>query len=57
MKIVKKKIKLKNCHFYSRERSLYIAWACFVMVPEKQSCASVIIGDTKASNAHCKKEK
>ena len=28
MKIVKKK-STENCHFYSREKSLYIAWACF----------------------------
>ena len=28
MKIVKQ-IQLENCHFYSREKSLYIAWACF----------------------------
>ena len=28
MKIVKKK-SIKNCHFYSREKSLYVAWACF----------------------------
>ena len=28
MKIVKKK-KPENCHFYSNEKSLYIAWACF----------------------------
>ena len=27
MKIVKKSN--ENCHFYSREKSLYIAWACF----------------------------
>ena len=24
-----KEIQLKYCHFYSREKSLYIAWACF----------------------------
>ena len=28
MKIVKKK-STANCHFYSREISLYIAWTCF----------------------------
>ena len=28
MKIVKKK-RTENCNFYSREISLYIAWACF----------------------------
>ena len=28
MKIVKKKSN-ENCHFYSREKSLYTAWACF----------------------------
>ena len=28
MKIVKKK-STENCHFYSHEKSLYIAWACF----------------------------
>ena len=28
MKIVKKK-STENWHFYSREKSLYIAWACF----------------------------
>ena len=28
MKVVKKK-STENCHFYSREKSLYIAWACF----------------------------
>ena len=28
MKIVKKK-STENCNFYSREKSLYIAWACF----------------------------
>ena len=28
MKIVKKK-STENCHFYSREKSLYIAWECF----------------------------
>ena len=28
MKIVKKK-STENSHFYSREQSLYIAWACF----------------------------
>ena len=22
-------ISTENCHFYSREKSLYIAWACF----------------------------
>ena len=27
MKKVKKSA--ENCHFYSREKSLYIAWACF----------------------------
>ena len=27
MKIVKKNP--ENCHFYSREKSLYAAWACF----------------------------
>ena len=29
MKIVKKKKSTENCHFYSREKSLYVAWACF----------------------------
>ena len=29
MKIVKKKKSTENCHFYSREKSLYIVWACF----------------------------
>ena len=24
-----KKISTENCHFYSREKSLYIVWACF----------------------------
>ena len=24
-----KKHSTENCHFYSREKSLYIAWACF----------------------------
>ena len=24
-----KKNSTKNCHFYSHEKSLYIAWACF----------------------------
>ena len=28
MKKVKKK-STENCHFYSREKSLYVAWACF----------------------------
>ena len=28
MKIVKKKSN-ENCHFYSCEKLLYIAWACF----------------------------
>ena len=28
MKVVKKN-STKNCHFYTRENSLYIAWACF----------------------------
>ena len=28
MKIVKIN-STENCHFYSREKSLYIAWACF----------------------------
>ena len=28
MKIVKKN-STENCHFYSLEKSLYIAWACF----------------------------
>ena len=28
MKIVKKK-STEYCHFYRREKSLYIAWACF----------------------------
>ena len=28
MKIVKKK-STEICHFYSREKSLYIAWSCF----------------------------
>ena len=28
MKIVQKK-STENCHFYSREKSLYVAWACF----------------------------
>ena len=28
MKIVKKK-STKNSHFYSREKSLYVPWACF----------------------------
>ena len=28
MKIVRKN-STENCHFYSREKSLYIAWACF----------------------------
>ena len=23
------KFSTENCHFYSREKSLYIAWACF----------------------------
>ena len=23
------KISTENCHFYSREKSLYVAWACF----------------------------
>ena len=23
------KISTENCHFYSREKSLYIVWACF----------------------------
>ena len=23
------KISNENCHFYSREKSLYIVWACF----------------------------
>ena len=25
----KKKNSTENCHFYSREKSVYIAWACF----------------------------
>ena len=25
----------ENCHFYSREKSLYIAWACFRNVFQK----------------------
>ena len=29
MKIYIKK-STENCHFYSREKSLYVAWACFV---------------------------
>ena len=29
MKIVKKKKSTDNCNFYSREKSLYIASACF----------------------------
>ena len=33
MKTVKKK-STENCHFYSREKSLYIAWACFRNVLE-----------------------
>ena len=24
-----KKKSTENCHFYSREKSLYVAWACF----------------------------
>ena len=24
----------ENCHFYSREKSLYVAWACFRNVQE-----------------------
>ena len=28
MKIVQIK-STENCHFYSREKSLYVAWACF----------------------------
>ena len=28
MKIVKKS-SIENCHFYSSEKSLYVAWACF----------------------------
>ena len=28
MKIVKKS-STENCHFYSSEKSLYVAWACF----------------------------
>ena len=27
----------KNCHFYSREKSLYIAWACFRYAPNDQN--------------------
>ena len=26
-----KKYSTENCHFYSREKSLYLAWACFLM--------------------------
>ena len=29
MKKVKKKKSTGNCHFFSREKSLNIAWACF----------------------------
>ena len=28
MKIVKQK-STENCHFYSREKSLYVPWVCF----------------------------
>ena len=28
MKIVEKK-STENCNFYSRDKSLYVAWACF----------------------------
>ena len=26
---MEKKNSTENCHFYSREKSLYIVWACF----------------------------
>ena len=37
MKIVKKKSS-ENCNFYSHEKSLYIAWACFRNVTVKKTC-------------------
>ena len=40
MKIVKKST--ENCLFYSHEKSLYIAWACFGMrEPQKNSYLSL----------------
>ena len=38
MKIMKKKSN-ENCYFYSPEKSLYIAWACFRIVNMKK-CVS-----------------
>ena len=26
---IDKKLATENCHFHSREKSLYVAWACF----------------------------
>ena len=42
MKIVTQKI-TENCHFYIREKLLYIAWACFRNVAQKFIRCDVLV--------------
>ena len=49
MKIVEKTT--ENCHFYSREKSLYIVWACFRNVPLRRSSPEPAYKDAAATEA------
>ena len=43
MKQVKKK-STENCYFYSGEKSLYVAWACFRNVCSENKGADQLVG-------------